>query len=173
MIQVYLSILLLKLNVFCCALCPMRLGGAMSGHGLWEQRREAHGRVSVDWLPASLGAPCLFCPPSLALTPPLAQPLDSLVASTCEIPPVVLTHTVSPSWKHPGSPSPIRPQPCSGGPLLGHSWDPTAPHGGSQRLLQDSILISYPDARGLHGHTFLPSWLPLCLLCPSHLPAFP
>lgn len=110
--------------------------------GLWEQRREARAGLCRLVVAQPWGSTPLLSPLP-GSDPTLARPLNSLVSSTCEIPPVVLTHTVSPSWKHPGSPSPVCPQPCSGGALLGHSWDPIAPHGWSPRLLQDSLLISY------------------------------
>ena len=96
--------------------------------GLWEQRREARAGLCRLVVAQPWGSTPLLSPLP-GSDPTLARPLNSLVSSTCEIPPVVLTHTVSPSWKHPGSPSPVCPQPCSGGALLGHSWDPIAPHG--------------------------------------------
>ena len=112
--------------------------------------------VCVDWRRPGLG-PTLLLSLLLGSDPTLAQPLSRLVASTWEVPPVVSTHTVSPSWKHPGSPSPVRPQPCSGGVLLGHSWDCIAPHGLVPKAAQDSILISCPRPPRAHLPALLAS----------------
>ena len=114
-------------RIECILLCPLPSEAWRCRVLVLGNRREARAGVCRLVAAQPWGSTPLLSPLP-GSDPTLARPLNSLVSSTCEIPSVVLTHTVSPSWKHPGSPSLVCPQPCSGGALLGHSWDPIAPH---------------------------------------------